>query len=468
MSDSETDPLLSSDMSDTNEPSPSGRASPTLPQPGQSHPTPTTPPNIPDEGTPENANTAWRKEMERELLRLRTMVEMSEEATPRSGLPPTPAFRFGQTPPRNQQPRIPPPHFDSKDTESAFEFVQRFDIVAESNNWDDVSKARVFASCLDSAGLTWFGALTPDVKAAYPRIKRHFLRRFHVGNQFEVDRKFQGLYVQSAPDLDWYATTLQRLGSILERDPTSILKQFLIGLPDAIYRWVELKQPHNMDEALSHARNAFTMFPTTDNRNSRTMRRDNPPPKPFQRDYTPDRFRSNREFSNDRYQHVRDPSTDRQAHFRDYTPTRHPTTFVDNRRTATPDRPRISRTPDRHRVVDQHTRTPPSTNKFQPPPTRVEEPMDVDSSRGRLRKMYHLSGEEMPPNEQPMEIPNVYSVEVDRSFTCHVCSGFGHYARHCPSRRDKSTEYKHPSNGYPRYNRPVTDSKQQVTFDKAS
>ena len=109
-------------------------------------------------------------------------------------------------------------------------------------------------ACLPPSVLPWYVQLDDMVKQNYEAITRAFKSRFNINNdRHQLQLKYHNLRAHNCTSLDAYAMKVQTIGMKLNKSRQQNVTQFILGLPDSTYRWVEDREPESIEEALRQA-----------------------------------------------------------------------------------------------------------------------------------------------------------------------------------------------------------------------
>ena len=156
-------------------------------------------------------------------------------------------------------PTQPPPRYQEGDDPETY--ILQYRLICESNGWDNDILCRLFPANLPATLLPWFIQLEIAVKHDLDRLAAAFKERFSVGyDRQNLMLSYHNLRARNCASLDVYAMRVQTLGIKLNKSNADNLAQFMLGLPDGAYRWVEARRPERIEEALLHAVDYERMF----------------------------------------------------------------------------------------------------------------------------------------------------------------------------------------------------------------
>ena len=185
-----------------------------------------------------------------------------------------------------------PQHFNKGEDPTTY--LMHFEAVGHFNRWGDAQRARAFPTYLHASALQWYTNLDRDTKENFDVLKAAFIRRYQGANdRHKLEQEFAHMRFNRYTDLEEYADRLEDLGARIGKTSAEVVQKFVVGLPDAIYRWVSNSVVTDLGDALELAHQGLVLFPLRTGKyppreDTAPARRErwSPQPKP---EYTPRR-----------------------------------------------------------------------------------------------------------------------------------------------------------------------------------
>ena len=141
-------------------------------------------------------------------------------------------------------------------------YVMHFEAIANHNRWDGHQRARAFPTYLEPSVLQWYSSLGANAKQDYTRLKDAFIRRYQGANdRHKMEQDFANIRFNRYTTLEAYTDQLEDLGARLGKTQDEVIKKFIVGLPDAVYRWVNNLLITDLGDALEQAHQGLVLFP---------------------------------------------------------------------------------------------------------------------------------------------------------------------------------------------------------------
>ena len=146
--------------------------------------------------------------------------------------------------------------------EDPITYLMHFEAIANFNGWDEAKKARAFPTYLHAAALQWYTNLDDNTKHSFRELKDAFIRRYQGANDRQkLEQDFARARYDPSYELEDYADNIEDLGAKLGKSKDEIIQKFLVGLPDAVYRWVNNSVVTDLGDALELANQGLVLFP---------------------------------------------------------------------------------------------------------------------------------------------------------------------------------------------------------------
>ena len=152
----------------------------------------------------------------------------------------------------------PPMYVEGSDPES---YLLQFDLICTSNGWNEDQKCLKLPASLPANLIPWYVQLDDYTKQDFARMSQSFISRFGTANdRHQLQLTYHNLRARNFQSMEQYALKIQAIGIKLGRSVNENLNQFLLGLPDSTYKWVEKQKPDTMECALTQAIDYELMF----------------------------------------------------------------------------------------------------------------------------------------------------------------------------------------------------------------
>ena len=152
-------------------------------------------------------------------------------------------------------------------------YLIHFEAIANDNRWDHHRRASAFPTYLHPGALQWFNNLEAPTKRDFNLIKTSFIRRYQGANdRHKLEQDFANIRFNQFSDLESYADRLEDIGAKLGKTAEEVVRKFVVGLPDAAYRWVNNMDIGDLGDALEYAHQGLVLFPPRNGKSHPTER----------------------------------------------------------------------------------------------------------------------------------------------------------------------------------------------------
>ena len=200
----------------------------------------------------------WKKSIEEALLDLSGTLQKLQVQQQQQQLPlPQPQEADED---RSLEIRKQPQPFRRKDDPNTY--LTHFEAIASFNRWDTAQCARAFPTYLHAAALQWYATLDHNTKSNFRLLKEAFINCYQGANDRQrLEQDFAYAKFADFDDLDEYADRLEDLGARLGKTNEEVIKKFVVGLADAVYRWVNNSLVTDLGDAMELANQGLILFP---------------------------------------------------------------------------------------------------------------------------------------------------------------------------------------------------------------
>jgi len=220
------------------------------------HPPTTSPyiPNLPPFQVPPATSASLRPPLTGDIVHVSTptsvpiMSVSSEDSSPG-----TPTMKLPHS--------LMPETFQGKSTDDVELWLKRFDQYARLQGWPDVQKGAILPLLFRGQAQVWFDSLSSDEKANYQALCAALLRRYqpHKSMKWVLLRQFQDRRQQPNESVEDYFQSMHQKGKHLNKAPLDIMETIVAGLLPPISKFVMLRSPQTLEQALDLALTALVL-----------------------------------------------------------------------------------------------------------------------------------------------------------------------------------------------------------------
>ena len=154
-----------------------------------------------------------------------------------------------------------PEPFQGKSTDDVELWLKRFDQYARLQGRPDVQKGAILPLLFRGQAQVWFDSLSSDEKANYQALCAALLRRYqpHKSMKWVLLRQFQDRRQQPNESVEDYFQSMHQKGKHLNKAPLDIMEIIVAGLLPPISKFVMLRSPQTLEQALDLALTASVL-----------------------------------------------------------------------------------------------------------------------------------------------------------------------------------------------------------------
>ena len=154
-----------------------------------------------------------------------------------------------------------PEPFQGKSTDDVELWLKRFDQYTRLQGWPDVQKGALLPLLFRGQAQVWFDGLSSDEKANYQTLCAALLRRYqpHKSMKWVLLRQFQDRRQQPNESVEDYFQSMHQKGKYLKKAPLDIMETIVSGLLPPISKFVMLRSPQTLEQALDLALTASVL-----------------------------------------------------------------------------------------------------------------------------------------------------------------------------------------------------------------